>query len=166
MKTGSYQVKATGDQIDNEKGDVRFGVSAQGREQIAVRIEVTEGPLAGEVLFWTGSFANTDAVEITVRGLRDLGARLDGGRITDLVGLGSRVTNATVREEEWDGKKTWKVQIGGGNFRFKNELDAGGLAALEARLRGGIVAAAQKAPQRGGGAVAPAAGAPGDDIPF
>ena len=162
MKSGFHQVQATGDHVDNEDGDVRFGVSAQGKEQVAVRCQVVGGECDGEVIWWTGSFANAEAVEITVRGLRDLGARLSDGRITDLEGLGSVVVSGSVKEEEWDGKKRFRLSVGGGGFRFKNGLDAGGLAALEARLRGGIVAASQRgAPTR-----ARAAAGKGDDIPF
>jgi len=165
MKVGQYRARATGAVIDNQDGDVRFGMSANGGEQVAVRLVVTSaGECEGEHLWWIGSFANAQAVDITVRGMRDLGARLADGRITDLEGLGSKETNATVKEEEWDGKKRFKVSIGGGNFTFKQQLDAGGLAALEARLRGGIVAASSKG-RPAGASQGPRAGA-GDDIPF
>jgi hypothetical protein len=151
MREGTFRARATGDQIHNETGDVRFGRSNQGNEQIAVRLEITEGDLKGERTWWLGNFANDEAIDITVRDLRAMGARLDDGRITDLTGLGSKEVSINVKEEEYQGKKRFRVSIGGGNFKFNHDLDQGGLAALEQRLRGGIVAAQQRGASGGRG---------------
>jgi hypothetical protein len=145
MQDGTYRGRATGSKIDNQTGDVQFGVSGTGGEQIAARVEVTEGDARGERIWWIGSLVG-GAVEITVRQLRDMGARLKDGYITDLEGLGTKEFTFTVKSEEWQGKTRQRVSIGGGELRFKNELDKGGLEALAARLRGNILGAGGKTP--------------------
>jgi hypothetical protein len=166
MREGTFRARATGSTIHNETGDVRFGRSNQGNEQIAVRLEIVEGDLQGEKTWWLGNFANDEAIDITVRDLRALGARLDDGRITDLEGLGSKEVSINVKEEEYQGKKRWRVSLGGGNFKFNNALDVGGLASLEARLRGGIVAAQQRVSPNGAASGGASAKAVEDDIGF
>ncbi len=142
MKDGNYTGRATGRRIDNNEGDVRFGRGPNG-EQIAVRIKNEHD----EPTWFVGSFASDKAVEITVRQLRDMGARIADGDVFDLEGLGDKEFPFRVYSEEYpvgSGTMKQKVAIGGGNFKFKDELDGGGMEALRQRLRGRILATGQK----------------------
>jgi hypothetical protein len=141
MQAGSHKVLAT--------GEVQWGRSSTGSEQVAVECQVQGGPCAGELLWWVGNFASAESSRITVDGLRALGARLAEGDILDLDGLGSKAASVRAKEETYQGETRWKFSISGG-FGFKEALDRGGLEALRKRMRGQLLHGAQKS-----GAAAP-----------
>lgn len=156
MQAGQYKCRAT--------GEVQWGRSARGSEQVAAQCVVEGGAHDGETFWWVGAFASPESSRITVEGLRALGARLGDGDITDLTGLGSKAANVTAKVEVYEGKERMRYSIGAG-FGFKDQLDRGGLEALRQRMRGELVAGAQRAAS--GAPRAAASGPAGsDDIPF
>lgn len=153
MQAGTHKVRAS--------GQVQWGLSKNGNEQIAIQCVVEGGMSDGESFWWVGTFGNADSERITVEGMRALGARLGGGDILDLEGLGSKPASATAKLETYQGEQKWKYSIGSG-FGFRQQLDQGGLESLRQKMRGKLIHAASKS----GGKAAPGNDYADDDIGF
>jgi len=133
IEAGTYRARARGEQY------VAFGVSSNGNEQVAVELELLgdgDAP-SGESITWTGTFASETAIRIALDAMRAMG--WTGSTILDLTGIGSTVVEAVVEHETYQGETRARVKFinvpGASRFKFKQELDAGGKAALAARLR-------------------------------
>lgn len=155
IEAGTYRARARGEQY------VAFGVSSNGNEQVAVELELLgdgDAP-SGESITWTGTFASETAIRIALDAMRAMG--WTGSTILDLTGIGSTVVEAVVEHETYQGETRARVRFinvpGASRFKFKQELDAGGKAALAARLRAYTAKpGAQAAPARPAARPAPA----------
>lgn len=141
MQDGLYDCKAT--------GVAEYGLSDNGTDQIAVEVEIFEGPQSlGTRLVY---LAFTDkAAPYAIDKLRALG--FNGTTLADLVGLGSKTARCAVKTEEYMGKVTQKVDVFGERGpAFKTPMGADGQRKFAARFNGLLTMpkpAAGAAPQR------------------
>jgi hypothetical protein len=133
---GKYRAKAT---------SKKFGKTSKGSEQIYVDFEITQGPHAGQHLAWYGYFSEK-AADRTLESLEFCG--WDGeSSLLELKGFGSKEVElvAEIEKDDRDGREYLKVRwvnrIGGG---VKEELDRGGVAALDQKMKGIMLARKQK----------------------
>ncbi len=161
---GKYLAKAVGPR------NVEFGMSKNGHEQIAVEFVLLHPENYEEsdaTTQWVGSLANDASLEITIKALRACGWK--GDDFNDLTGIDSEMVELDVQWDEYQGKKRlkpkWVNKPGGGKINFKQKLDVGGKAAMNARLKAFL--AAKGEPSTAVDPNAPGAvGDAGDDIPF
>jgi hypothetical protein len=120
-----------------------LGMSANGKEQVAVMIELTSGEAAGTHITWFGYFTD-GAVDRTLDSLRYFGWSSDS--LAELDGLDTNEVDVVLDEEEYDGKVRTKVKWINRPARLalKEQMTTGQMAAFAARLRGKTVAHKQK----------------------
>ena len=129
---GNYQGKAT--------GNYTWGAFSNGPEYVAVDIELhnSDGSVHGTIThrfsFKEGSQKN---IEISLEGLKLLGARMLNSDPTDLVGLGSTTAGIVTRDGQFGEEIAFINPPGPRARRVKDEekLDAGRLAAFRARFQ-------------------------------
>jgi hypothetical protein len=129
IPAGNYTAKAT--------GSFDFGTSTGGTEQVAVEVEILEGPEAGRCMTWFGFFTDK-TTERTVESLRLLGWQ--GDDITKLEELGSRRVSIVVEHEEYQGQVRAKIQwvnrLGGLGVKLKAPMDDAARRKFAARMKG------------------------------
>jgi hypothetical protein len=92
---GTYNARAI-------NGTVNWGKSAKGIGQVGLTFEITsEGPYKGRRLPWYGSFAEGDAVRITLEALEGAGANLEAiiANEPTIEGLGDSECSITVKHK-------------------------------------------------------------------
>ncbi len=168
---GKYLAKCTGE------GNVQFGYTKNGHEQIVIDFELLNEGYEGQRVQWFGTFANEKSIEIAVKSLRACGWQ--GDNLTDLRGIDQNEVELDIGFEDFDGKRRMKVRWvnrpGSGRVVLKEVMGEREKQALAKRLRGAILAlrepgsaAKGPAPTRGAPAGKPQR-EPGDDsdqIPF
>jgi hypothetical protein len=128
--------------------EAALGVTGTGKEQVAVLVEVTDGPAKGEQLTWYGFF--TDAtVERTFESLRYLG--WSGDDLTDLRGIDANEVTIIVEHETGSDNKVrprvkW-INAPGGGLAMKDKMPENAARAFAQRMRGFAVASRNKAPK-------------------
>lgn len=145
------------------------GTSSTGKDQVAVVFEYADGDQKGRRI--TGYLFLTDkTLDRTVEALKIMSG-IEVPDLADLKDLDKNEVELVVEEEEWEGETHDRIKFVNrvGGLNMKNRLDAAGKVSLAERLRGRVVAAAQKvasspsAPASAGGGRAPSSE---DDIPF
>lgn len=141
LTPGTYRAKAI-----NHK----LGETAKGGEQILVTFEILTGEHKGQSLYWYGFFTEK-TLERTLESLEACG--WDGESIAKAVGLGSKEVELVVEYEtsQSDGKQYLRVRWVNAprGAALKKELDRGGVAALEERLKGAMLARKAKREEAG-----------------
>lgn len=128
-----------------------MGMTSTGKEQVCVVLEVNSpSQYAGEKLYWYGYFTDK-AAERTLESLEYCG--WSSGRIGDLSGIDGSHEVQVVVEHEQDqngntrAKPRWINRANSSGI--KRELDKGGIASLEQRIKGiQLARGAAPAPQR------------------
>jgi hypothetical protein len=135
MEPGRYKAKAI---------DRQFGKTAKGNEQILVIFAVTDdGPHKSKKLYWYGYFTEK-TIDRTLESLEHCG--WDGTSLKELKGFGTQEVELDVglEKNEQDGKEyvrvRWVNRLGGGPGKKMEELDSGGMSALEERVKGALLA--------------------------
>lgn len=132
-------------------GSVDWGTSSKGNRQVAVAVEILDGPCAGRRAVWYGSFSEK-AAERTMESLAYLG--WDSDDITDMSGIGSADAVGKFEEEEYEGNM--RVRLTFINRQsgpaFKDRMTEGDLAAFAKQMKGQVLAFRQKqgAPKNNG----------------
>jgi hypothetical protein len=145
----------------------KFGKTSKGNEQIAVTFAITEdGPHKSKRLFWYGYFTEK-AIDRTLQSLEHCG--WDGASLKELKGFGSQEVELDIGTETGnDGNEyvvvRWVNAIGG-KGRKMEDLDAAGVDALEARVRGAMLARKEQRDAGGDGSFEYGANAGGGDGP-
>lgn len=129
---GNYQGKAT--------GQFTWGAFSNGTEYVAVDIELFKdngerhGVITHRFSFKEGSQKN---IEISIEGLKLLGARMLNGDPTDLFGLGSTTAGIVTKDGQYGEEIAYVNPPGPRARRIKDEekLDQGRLAAFRARFQ-------------------------------
>lgn len=129
-------------------GSAQLGVAGTGTEQVAVQIELLEGPDKGAILPWYGFFTPA-AEERTLESLHYLG--FEGDNILDLSTVGGPdapdVIAVLEDEEGSDGevrtRVLWINKIGSGQL-IKTQMAPDQQAAFAARMKGKLLAQRQK----------------------
>ena len=128
---GKYRAKAVAHKL---------GKTSKGTEQVYIDFELTSGEHKGQHLPYYGYFTEATA-ERTLESLEYCG--WDGNSLGEMRGLGSKEVELVVELErnDQDGKEylrvKWVNRTGGG---VKEELDRGGVASLEQRMKGLMLA--------------------------
>lgn len=138
------------------------------REQVAVDLEIMDGPALGAHITWYGFFTDK-TFDRTIESLRLLGWQ--GHDLSDLRGLGSTEATAVIADEpdengEVRTRVKWINAIGG--IAMKNRMDIGAAKAFAERMKGRVLAQSQQAPnatQRGATERRPSS-QQDDNIPF
>jgi hypothetical protein len=156
--------------------EAALGVAKTGTEQIAVLVEVTEGPDAGAQITWYGFFTEK-TTERTLESLRHLG--WEGDDLTELDGITANVVSIVVEHEEDQRTGEPRARVkwinGPGGLAMKDRMDPGTAKAFAQRMKGAAVAsrggaaprpAGNGRPQQHRQTRAPAPEVGDDDIPF
>lgn len=149
---GNYQGKAT--------GNYTWGVFNNGTEYVAVDIELFKdngerhGVITHRFSFKEGSQKN---IEISIEGLKLLGARMLDGDPTDLFGLGSKTAGIVTKDGQYGEEVAYVNPPGPRARKIKDEekLDQGRLAAFRARMMPVVAGIAAQSGNVPGGAPAP-----------
>lgn len=132
---GKYRAKAVAH---------KYGKSSTGKEQLYIDFEISSGPHAGKHMPYYGFFTDLTA-DRTLESLEYCG--WDGKSLKELKGFGSKEVELVIETETRDGKEYLRVKwvngVGGG---VKEELDAGGILALEQRMKGLMLKRQQERP--------------------
>ncbi len=136
IAAGKYRAKAK---------EWKWGKSSTGKEQLYIDFEFSSGPHAGQhqpaYLYFTEKTADRSLESLEYCGW-------DGVSLKELRGFGSKEVEIVIELETHEGNEYAKVKwingLGGG---VKEELDAGGLLALEQRMKGKLLARQQKRQQ-------------------
>jgi len=133
ITAGKYRAKAKGHQ---------WGRSKNGNEFVRLDFEFTTGAVSGQHITWDGFFTEKTQ-ERTIESLEYCG--WEGGSLKDLRGLGSKEVELAIELESYEGTEyarvKWVNEIRGD---VKVQLDTGGVAALEQRLKGLMLQRKQK----------------------
>jgi len=134
MTPGKYRAKSV---------EHKLGKTSKGSEQIYINFEITAGPHTGQQIGAYLYFSEKTA-ERTLESLEYCG--WDGNSIRELRGMGTKEVELDVGLEKGDDGREylrvrWVNKIGGG---VKEELTGAGVAALENRLKGMMLARKQK----------------------
>jgi hypothetical protein len=133
MEPGKYKAKPI---------DRQFGKTAKGNDQILVTFAILEdGPHKNKKVYWYGHFTEKTA-DRTLESLEHCG--WDGASLVELKGFGSKEVELDVGLEQGDDGKEyvrvrWVNRLGGGP-KLKETLDVAGVEALDARLKGAMLA--------------------------
>jgi hypothetical protein len=158
MEAGKYKAKAI---------DRQFGKSKKGNEQVLVTFAITEdGPHKNKKVYWYGHFTDKTA-DRTLESLEHCG--WDGASLVEMKGFGTKEVELDVGLEQGeDGREfvrvRWVNRIGGG-AKMNETLDAGGVAALNERLKGALLARKESKAAEGDTSFPPGASAPSGDGP-
>lgn len=142
-----------------------LGESSAGHAQIGVEFEILDIEGSKPRIPWYGSFKSEASEEISIQALRNCG--WTGIDFTDIKFPADATVSLVIEmSEEYNGKThqqvKWVNRAGG--VALKKKMDAGGLAAFNARMKGKLLAFDQKAgtPPK----TAPEPAKPTGDIPF
>jgi hypothetical protein len=129
-----------------------LGHSKNGKEQVAVLFEITQGEHAGQVITWFGFFTE-QTTERTLDSLRHCG--WDGNDFVSLAGLDANEVELVINEETYEGKTHSRVQWVNRPARLalREQMNAGALASFAAKMKG----RAQQHKQQYGAQPAPSA---------
>jgi hypothetical protein len=147
LEAGEYRARAV---------KAALGLAKSGSEQVGVQFELLD--VSGQSITWYGSFANDQAFEITMKGMRAAGFR--GDDLADLSSLEDGNTpevTLVVVHETYQGKTQVKVKFinAGGGLAMKTQLEGDQAKAFAARMKGRVLAfnqGAGPAPSAGGAA--------------
>jgi hypothetical protein len=117
-----------------------LGMTGTGKEQIAVLLEIVEGPHAGEQITWYGYFTEKN-VERTMESLRLLGWSTDD--LSDLSGLDANEVSIVIElDDDQDGQPRARVKWinGPGGLAMKEPMNEGAARAFAQRMKGFAVA--------------------------
>lgn len=123
--------------------DHKFGKTSKGTDQIMVAFEVTQEEHKGHRFYWYGFFSDK-TIDRTLESLEACG--WDGKGFKDMTSLRKNEVELVVETETNEGETylrvRWVNRLGGGGV--KEELDAVGLADLEARCQAAILERRQR----------------------
>jgi hypothetical protein len=126
MKPGYYLARAV---------EWKLGVSDNGKDYIAVKFSIEEGEEVGRQLTWRGFFTEKTR-QRTIEALRYCG--WEGTDFASLDGLDRNLVQLDIDEDEYEGKKHWKVnwvnRLGG--LAVKNEMTDQKRREFAARMKG------------------------------
>ncbi len=134
IQQGTYKARAR---------EWALGMSANGKEQIAVLFELIGGEYAGQLITWFGYFTDA-AVDRTLDSLRHCGWSSDS--LAELDGLDQNEVEIVVEEDTYEGKTRSKVRWVNRPSRLalKEQMTPQAMQAFAAKLRGRTVAHKQK----------------------
>ena len=131
MRAGKHIARAT--------GQYEFGVTDNGKENVALTFVIIEGPAAGErcsaYLYFTEK-----TTERTLESLRYCGWA--GDNVTDLTGIDTNPVELDVQEDTYEGKTRLKVAWINAlrGPQVKNAMDDNAKKAFAARMKGAAMA--------------------------
>ncbi len=114
-----------------------LGSTKDGKEQIAVQFEITEGEFAGHCLTWYGYFTEKTTAR-TLESLRYCGWSNDD--ISQMEGMGDYLVQIVVEAEMYEGKMRdrirWVNRLGGGGpIKLEKPMDMGQKRMFAAKMR-------------------------------
>lgn len=119
---------AVGVPVQTEYGPMyaQLGESTNGKEQVAITFELTEGEYAGRKITWFGYFSTDKAAEQTMKALRNAGWK--GNDLWEVTKqeLTQPVSLAIITEEynsEFRNKVDWVNSPGGGGVKLEKPMD-------------------------------------------
>lgn len=123
---GHYMAVAVPMQTDHGIMYAQLGESTNGKEQVAICFELTEGEFAGRRLTWFGYFATDKNSENTLKALRNCGWK--GSDLWDVTKqeLNQPVSLAIEEEEyegKWHNKVNWVNSPNGGGIKLEKPMD-------------------------------------------
>lgn len=139
--------------------EAALGLTAGGKEEVAVALVILDGEHAGDSITWHGYFTEKTQ-QRTIESLRYLGWEGDNLAVLDGIDR-NEVTIVVEHEEGQDGKTYAKVRWingPGGGLALKERMDPGAAAAFAQRMRGFVVAQGQKTKPATAGAKPPTNG--------
>lgn len=136
--------------------DGALGFTSKGTEQIAIDLQLLEGPNTGNHITWYGYFSEA-TFERTIESLRLLGWKSDD--LSDLRGIDANEVSIVIEHEpdlqgEYRARVKWINGLGG--VALKDRMDVGAAKAFAARMKGQVLAQKTAAPRT----VAPKPSAP------
>ena len=154
IKAGIYKARAT--------GDVQFGVTKNGNDQMVVGLRLATGETVSAFLVFTDKLWS-----MQVERLRALGCK--GNLPMDTTGIDENEVDVEVTYRTYDGKERMDVNIftGGGRVQLQNQMDDAQKRAFAARVAAWSRASGASA-QNGAkpATTAPVPSTPDDEIPF
>jgi hypothetical protein len=120
-----------------------LGHSKNGKEQVAVLFEITQGEHAGKSYTWFGFFTD-QTTDRTLDSLRHCG--WDGDNFVELKGLDANEVEIVIDTDEYEGKPRTKVQWVNRPSRLamREQMSGQEVSAFAARMRGRALQHKQK----------------------
>lgn len=139
IQAGTWRAKATGAEL---------GYTSTGKEQVAMSIEILDGPSANHIITWYGYFTE----KTTDRSLESLMiAGWDGEDLAAMTGVGSTEFQVVIEEDTYEGKTRMRVQwinrLFGSGPALKNKMDTGAKVSFAERMKGRALAVKQGLPK-------------------
>lgn len=119
---------AVGTPVETEHGTMyaQLGESTNGKEQVAITFELTEGEYAGRRLTWFGYFSTDKAAEMTMKALRNAGWKGQDLWAVTQQALNQPVSLNVISEEyegKWRNKVNWVNAPGGGGIKLEKPMN-------------------------------------------